>query len=251
MINFVNKGTDEAILKSLPTENCDDDLVKAMNKQGMVQKEVQVRGKNGTFTRKQWVRASEAAASDGGSKSTNKADDGGGKKSGRQMLDSLMKLSGWEEDGLSMKDGTYYAVSHDFDDINAKDIFVKTTADKMADGDIGGGKEMSVKEVYAEVMKDKKSDGGSGKVPSSTSLVRMTSKYDSLRDKLDAIAPSGELDDSASEKTKEKYNSLMKQCEKVQNDIITASKAVEKHYGGNIPDEYDELLCTSPEDFSW
>ena len=59
-MNFINKGTDEAILKSLPTENVSEELVKAMNKQGLVQKEVQVKGKNGkVFTRKQWVKASD------------------------------------------------------------------------------------------------------------------------------------------------------------------------------------------------
>lgn len=60
MINFVNNGTDEAILKSMSAEECSEDLIKAMNKQGLVQKDVTVQGKNGkTFTRKQWVKASD------------------------------------------------------------------------------------------------------------------------------------------------------------------------------------------------
>lgn len=59
MIQFVNTGLDDMVLKSLNAVTPDEDLCKAMNKQGMVQKEVQVRGKNGTFTRKQWVRASD------------------------------------------------------------------------------------------------------------------------------------------------------------------------------------------------
>lgn len=42
MINFINSGTDDTILKSLPTENCSEDLIKAMSKQGLVQKEVTV-----------------------------------------------------------------------------------------------------------------------------------------------------------------------------------------------------------------
>lgn len=64
MINFVNNGTDEAILKSLSTEECSEDLIKAMNKQGLVQKDVTVQGKNGkTFTRKQWVKASDVKGS--------------------------------------------------------------------------------------------------------------------------------------------------------------------------------------------
>lgn len=59
MIQFVNTGLDEMVLKSLNAVTPDEDLCKAMNRQGMVQKEVQVKGKTGTFTRKQWVRASD------------------------------------------------------------------------------------------------------------------------------------------------------------------------------------------------
>lgn len=60
MLNFVNTGADEAILKSLPIDGASDELIKAMGKQGLVQKEVQVRGKNGKiFTRKQWVKAGD------------------------------------------------------------------------------------------------------------------------------------------------------------------------------------------------
>ena len=58
---FIQGSSDENLLKSLPTEGISEDLIKAMNKAGLVQKEVQVRGKNGqTFTRKQWVKASDA-----------------------------------------------------------------------------------------------------------------------------------------------------------------------------------------------
>lgn len=70
MMNFVNHGTDEAILKSLNAETPDEELVKAMNKQGLVQKEVQVKGKHGVFTRKQWVRTGEAQSTGAGSTST-------------------------------------------------------------------------------------------------------------------------------------------------------------------------------------
>lgn len=60
-MNFINTGLDERILKSMDIENPSEPLVKAMGKQGLVQKEVQVKGKNGkVFTRKQWVKASEA-----------------------------------------------------------------------------------------------------------------------------------------------------------------------------------------------
>lgn len=59
-MEFINTGLDERILKSLDVEHPSEELVKAMNKQGLVQKEVTVQGKNGTFTRKQWVKASEA-----------------------------------------------------------------------------------------------------------------------------------------------------------------------------------------------
>lgn len=59
-MKFVNTSLDESILKSFDAEHPSEELVKAMSKQGLVQKEVQVKGKNGqTFTRKQWVKAGE------------------------------------------------------------------------------------------------------------------------------------------------------------------------------------------------
>lgn len=58
-MNFINTGLDERILKSLNSETPSGDLIKAMNKQGLVQRDVQVKGKNGTFTRKQWVKAGD------------------------------------------------------------------------------------------------------------------------------------------------------------------------------------------------
>lgn len=61
--SFYNSGADENLLKSLYGDSVhadQEELAKAMNKAGLVQKEVQVRGKNGqVFTRKQWVKASE------------------------------------------------------------------------------------------------------------------------------------------------------------------------------------------------
>lgn len=67
-ILFKQGNTDERILKSMDSDvehqYNSEELSKAMNRSGLVQKEVQVQGKNGqTFTRKQWVRASEAQSS--------------------------------------------------------------------------------------------------------------------------------------------------------------------------------------------
>lgn len=74
MINFINNGTDERILKSLPTEDISEDLEKAMNKQGLVQKEIQYKTPSGKIaTRKQWVRAGEEQKTDKTSQS--KTDD--------------------------------------------------------------------------------------------------------------------------------------------------------------------------------
>lgn len=75
-MNFINTGLDERILKSLDAETPSEDLIKAMNKQGLVQRDVQVKGKNGTFTRKQWVKAGDDQNSASASASTapNSAD---------------------------------------------------------------------------------------------------------------------------------------------------------------------------------
>lgn len=59
MINFVNKGSDYDCLKSL-------------NKQGLVQREVQVQGKHGTYIRKQWVSAGSILKPDSPQRKYNK-----------------------------------------------------------------------------------------------------------------------------------------------------------------------------------
>lgn len=58
---FINTGADDATVNDMKKSIArEDDLQKAMNRAGLVQKEVQVKGKNGQiFTRKQWVKASD------------------------------------------------------------------------------------------------------------------------------------------------------------------------------------------------
>lgn len=58
---FIDTGADNATVNDMKKSIArEDDLQKAMNKAGLVQKEVQVKGKNGQiFTRKQWVKASD------------------------------------------------------------------------------------------------------------------------------------------------------------------------------------------------
>lgn len=62
-VNFINSGSDEALLKAMSKDEYreydQDELEKAMNRQGLVQKEVTVHTKNGTHTRMQWVKASK------------------------------------------------------------------------------------------------------------------------------------------------------------------------------------------------
>lgn len=63
---FVNTGADDATVNDMKKSIArEEDLQKAMNRAGLVQKEVQVKGKNGqTFTRKQWVKASADQSTD-------------------------------------------------------------------------------------------------------------------------------------------------------------------------------------------
>lgn len=73
MNSFISTGADESLLKSLQGKDGIDQevLEKAIDKAKLVQKEVQVRGKNGKiYTRKQWVRpdGSEPQTSEQGSK---------------------------------------------------------------------------------------------------------------------------------------------------------------------------------------
>ena len=63
MLNqFINNSSDEELLKSLVGDEVhvdQEELEKAMNKAGLVQKEVQVHTQHGVHTRKQWVKASD------------------------------------------------------------------------------------------------------------------------------------------------------------------------------------------------
>lgn len=89
MINFVDYGTDEATLKSISVDSCSEELIKAMNKQGLVQKDVTVQGKNGkVFTRKQWVKASDVKTSKVSGSSTSK-DNGGGSEAKQKAVHQL------------------------------------------------------------------------------------------------------------------------------------------------------------------
>lgn len=81
MLNFINTGLDEATLESVKPYTQDNDLIKAMNKQGLVQREVTVQGKGGTFTRKQWVRASEEQTN---TRQAAKQDEPAGKQTDKQ-----------------------------------------------------------------------------------------------------------------------------------------------------------------------
>lgn len=58
---FIDTGADNATVNDMKKSIArEEDLQKAMNRAGLVQKEVQVKGKNGQmFTRKQWVKASD------------------------------------------------------------------------------------------------------------------------------------------------------------------------------------------------
>lgn len=67
--NFKRSNLDTEVLENMNAITPSDELSKALKKEGLVQKDVTVQGKNGTYTRKQWVRASEATSGD--SKSTS------------------------------------------------------------------------------------------------------------------------------------------------------------------------------------
>lgn len=72
MINFVNKGSDYDCLKSL-------------NKQGLVQRDVQVQGKYGTYVRKQWVSAGSILKPDSPQRKYNDSKESQSRKSGKTL----------------------------------------------------------------------------------------------------------------------------------------------------------------------
>ena len=56
---FVNNGSDDGLISSLPTEGIPEYFIKSMNRAGLVQKQVTVHGKNGDYQAMKWVRASD------------------------------------------------------------------------------------------------------------------------------------------------------------------------------------------------
>lgn len=62
--NFKKSNLDTEVLENMNAITPSEELSKALKKEGLVQKDVTVQGKNGTYTRKQWVRASEASSGD-------------------------------------------------------------------------------------------------------------------------------------------------------------------------------------------
>jgi len=65
--SFVNGGADEALLKSLAADERyqdNEELAKALKKEGLVQVQTTVNSKHGTYTRMQWKKASDVKAGD-------------------------------------------------------------------------------------------------------------------------------------------------------------------------------------------
>lgn len=62
--NFKKSNLDTEVLENMNAITPSDELSKALKKEGLVQKDVTVQGKNGTYTRKQWVRASDVTSGD-------------------------------------------------------------------------------------------------------------------------------------------------------------------------------------------
>lgn len=114
MLNFINTGLDEATLESVQPYTHDNDLIKAMSKQGLVQREVTVQGLNGTFTRKQWVRASEeqtnprqsAKQDEPSGKQTTKQDDSSSSTSSKLDVDTVISAMGTVNQGVTKRFAT-------------------------------------------------------------------------------------------------------------------------------------------------
>lgn len=96
---FINRGSDEDTINYLQKSfTSEDNLQKAMNRARLVQKEVQVRGKNGqVYTRKQWVKASEDSSKNSSGKSTKSKNEDKNTKSKSDFDFSSIKEDEYEE----------------------------------------------------------------------------------------------------------------------------------------------------------
>jgi hypothetical protein len=95
--SFVNTGADDEVLNRLDKSLVPEDLEKAIDRSKLVQKEVQVKGKNGQmYTRKQWVKATDVENGGGTAKQKTPEKDKKAEKSKKFDLpntkDGLKKL---------------------------------------------------------------------------------------------------------------------------------------------------------------
>lgn len=240
MMNFVNHGTDEAILKSLNAETPDEELVKAMNRQGLVQKDVQVRSKHGVFTRKQWVRVGEAKSTVS-SKSTTKGGSEKNKKllasapdltseqidkmKNRDVMDTLLSLSSAGDDGIATgkNPGDTYYMFNDTDGYS--DAIHKTTVKAAEEGDPDVGKDMSAKAALKEIC-------GCGK-----------SSKKAAHKKLIASAPDLTSEEIDSMKIEDVCDYMNNMAGGDSDGIACGTKDSDTYYQFTDSDDPEEMVC--------
>lgn len=187
-ILFKQGDTDERILKSMAEdtehEYNSEELSKALDKAKLVQKEVQVRGKNGQMhTRKQWVKAGEdqpttkqpKAQEDTKDKKSRKvtcADDvANGIKSVNRKIKSELGIVNSVSSGSNLSgDGVYGCEAHIFTGKLGGDNKAKTIVESYLKKEFGNNVKVEFKEASNEKghliasvkVSDNKNDSGSG-----------------------------------------------------------------------------------------
>lgn len=167
---FVNNGTDLEMLnksyESMPLEQ-QEELAKALKKDGLVLVDVQVNGKHGTYTRKQWKKASDVKKNEG--KSSKGAPDADKQKAvpqvikGKHMSDLRDNL---KEHGLVL-DSVHNNGIHDDEEVTMYDKD-KNTYTAKANVYSDGGVELRkiTKEKKKETVSDNdKQDNSSNPYP--------------------------------------------------------------------------------------
>jgi len=159
---FVNKGTDLEVLnksyESMPLEQ--EELAKALKKDGLVLVDVQVNGKHGTYTRKQWKKASDVKKNEG--KSSKGAPDADKQKAipqvikGKHMSDLKDNL---REHGLVL-DGAYGRKIRDDEEVIMYDKDKNTYTAKANVYSDGG---VELRKITKEKKEKTATDNGNGK----------------------------------------------------------------------------------------
>lgn len=222
-----------------------ENLVKGIDKSKMVQVQVTVKGKNGTFTRKQWKRASDVSSSD---TVINKPDDpsiktlkkqdepiGNSKQRLAQMLSSHSRD---EIMDFSKKNGVQWT-EHSHKGINWMRASIAIQKHIDSNGDVWKSFENGSQSQQSDTQKDGDSTQSDSKTPKKqASMNKLEINKDKSKELVEKLGK-----DETLESMKAK-GITWKESDHKGINWMRAMQALGKHLSDN-PNDFDELVATA------